>query len=53
MPGVLACLKGCVELLLGQAPTLEEKGLQLLIINGIFINRLPHPLSRALKGDER
>ena len=41
---MLVCLEGRVELLLRQTPTLEEKGLQLEIINGIFINRLSHPL---------
>ena len=53
MPGVLLSLESRVELLLRQTPALEEKGLQLEIIDTVFINRRSTPAavtSRAMSG---
>ena len=50
---MLLGLERGVALLLGQTPALEEKGLQLEIINTVFINRLLHPRSSHIRGNER
>src|SRR2546426_9343700 len=53
MPGVLLRLESRGELLLRQMPALEEKGVQLEIINAVFIHRLLHPRRRHIEGNER
>jgi hypothetical protein len=53
MPGVLLSLESRIELLLRQTPTLEEKGLQLEIINAVFINRPLYPRRSHIEGHGR